>query len=71
MPWTKVSGRSATVAAALAGVLLLAARPADRPAPADLVLKVLWKRARPTQPGLRLVGDEDRLMRFLGSRLTA
>ena len=39
--------------------------------PAALVLKVLWKRARPTQPGLRLVGDEDRLMRFLGSRLTA
>ena len=39
--------------------------------PAALVLKVLWKRARPVQPGLSLVGDEDRILRFLGSRLTA
>jgi hypothetical protein len=39
--------------------------------PAALVLKVLWKRARPVQPGLTLVGDEDRVLRFLGSRLTA
>src|SRR5699024_4412567 len=27
--------------------------------PAGLLLKVLWKRANPVQPGIRLVGDED------------
>jgi len=38
--------------------------------PAATILKLLWKRARPVQPDLALIGDEDRILRFLGSRLT-
>jgi hypothetical protein len=48
-----------------------------RSAEADLVeataanlLKLLWKRMLPTDPGVHLIGDEDRLLAFLHSRLT-
>ncbi|HZF12790.1 MAG TPA: amidohydrolase family protein [Thermoanaerobaculia bacterium] len=79
MPWTKGSGRSATVAAALAGVLLLAARPAHRPAPADLVLKNgavytvdaarRWAGAVAIRSGrIVYVGEEDGLGAFVGPR---
>ena len=49
----------------------------DRPgidtveAPAALLLKVLWKRAAPDDPGVRTSGDPTRISRFLRSRLTA
>ncbi len=40
-------------------------------APAAVLLKVLWKRATPADPELRVHGDEARVQRFLRSRLTA
>jgi hypothetical protein len=49
----------------------------DRPgidtveAPVGLLLKVLWRRAAPDDPGLRISGDRGRVLRFLRSRLTA
>ena len=39
-------------------------------APAATLLTLLWKRSLPTAPGVRLVGDEDRILKFLSSRLT-
>jgi uncharacterized protein (TIGR03083 family) len=39
-------------------------------APAGVLMKLLWKRARPTDPDVKLTGDEDRIERFLASRLT-
>ena len=39
-------------------------------APAGVLLKVLWKRARPTDAAVRISGDERRVGRFLASRLT-
>jgi uncharacterized protein (TIGR03083 family) len=48
-----------------------------RSADADLIeasaatlLKLLWKRTLPTASGVHLIGDEDRLLAFLHSRLT-
>jgi uncharacterized protein (TIGR03083 family) len=49
----------------------------DRPgtdaveAPAALLLKLLWKRASPVDPGVRTSGDTERVRRFLDSRLTS
>ena len=39
-------------------------------APAATLLTLLWKRSLPNGPGVRLVGDEDRILGFLSSRLT-
>jgi uncharacterized protein (TIGR03083 family) len=39
-------------------------------APAGVLMKLLWKRARPTSPDVELTGDHDRIERFLASRLT-
>ena len=39
-------------------------------APADVLVKLLWKRARPTDPAIEIDGDEHRVLRFLASRLT-
>jgi hypothetical protein len=39
-------------------------------APAALLLKLLWRRADPADGQVVLSGDRDRLLRFLGSRLT-
>jgi predicted amidohydrolase YtcJ len=79
MPWTKSSGRLATVAAALAAVLLLAAHPArpPGPAPADLVLKNgavytvdaarRWAGAVAVRSGrIVYVGEEDGIGAFVG-----
>jgi uncharacterized protein (TIGR03083 family) len=40
-------------------------------APAGLLLKVLWKRSSPSDPGVRAIGDLVRVRRFLDSRLTS
>lgn len=40
-------------------------------APAPVLMKLLWKRVDPFHPAVRLRGDQDRIMRFLRSRLTA
>ena len=37
--------------------------------PADVLFRVLWKRAPVDHPGLRVQGSEERVRRFLGSRL--
>lgn len=39
-------------------------------APAGMLLRLLWKRARLTDPQVRISGDEERVGRFFGSRLT-
>ena len=39
-------------------------------APAGVLLKVLWKRTRVSDPRLRICGDASRVGRFLASRLT-
>lgn len=39
-------------------------------APAGVLMKLLWKRARSNDPDVKLTGDEERIERFLASRLT-